>query len=112
MNVNQIDRIRNLQDELIDRSCTEHNLKTSLLLMEAAEEIGNLLAGRREWISITDRLPEKFTDVLCLYPSKNYGSLIEVDYMESDRGYFANQFKYGAPTHWMPLPAPPTEKEN
>lgn len=65
-----------------------------------------------EWISVEDRLPEKFMNVLCLYPSKNYGSNIVVDYMESDRGYFAYQFKYGEPTHWMPLPAPPTEKEN
>lgn len=65
-----------------------------------------------EWISVEDRLPKKFTHVLCLYPSKNYGSNIVVDYMESDRGYFAYQFKYGEPTHWMPLPTPPTEKEN
>lgn len=65
-----------------------------------------------EWISVEDRLPAKFTHVLCLYPSKNYGSNIVVDYMESDRGYFAYQFKYGEPTHWMPLPEPPTEKEN
>jgi hypothetical protein len=65
-----------------------------------------------EWISVEDRLPEKFTNVLCLYPSKNYESNIVVDYMESDRGYFAEQFRYGEPTHWMPLPQPPTEKEN
>ena len=67
---------------------------------------------QHEWISIDDRLPEKFTHVLCLYPSKNYGSNIVVDYMESDRGYFAEQFKYGSPTHWMPLPEPPNKKEN
>lgn len=65
-----------------------------------------------EWISIKDRLPEKFTDVLCLYPSKDYGSNIVVDYMESDRGYFAEQFRYGEPTHWMPMPELPIEKEN
>ena len=65
-----------------------------------------------KWISIKDRLPEKFTDVLCLYPSKNHGSNVVVDYMESDRGCFAEQFRYGEPTHWMPLPPPPAEKEN
>ena len=70
------------------------------------------VAPKLEWISIKDRLPEKFTDVLCLYPSKNHGSNIVIDYMESDRGYFAEQFKYGEPTHWMSLPIPPTEKEN
>jgi hypothetical protein len=67
---------------------------------------------KSKWISVNDELPEKFTNVLCLYPSKNYGSNIAVDYMESDRGYFAEQFRYGEPTHWMPLPTPPTEKEN
>ena len=112
MNVNQIDKMRALQDRLINRSCTEGNLKTSLLLMEAAEAIGNPLASRHEWINVKDRPPEKFTDVLCLYPSKNYGSNIVIDYMESDRGYFAEQFRYGEPTHWMPLPTPPAEKEN
>jgi hypothetical protein len=65
-----------------------------------------------KWISVEDKLPEKFVDVLCFYPSKNYGGNVEIDYMESDRGYFASQFKYGTPTHWMPLPTPPTEKEN
>lgn len=60
-----------------------------------------------EWISVEDRLPEKFINVFCWYPSKNYGSNIVIDYMESDRGYFAHQFKYGEPTHWMSLPKPP-----
>ncbi len=65
-----------------------------------------------EWISVEDRLPEKFTNVLCLYPEKSYGSNIVVDYMESDRGYFAEQFRYGEPTHWMPLPTIPPEIVN
>lgn len=60
-----------------------------------------------QWISVKDNLPEKFINVLCWYPSKNYGSNIVIDYMESDRGYFARQFKYGELTHWMPLPEPP-----
>lgn len=64
------------------------------------------------WISVKERLPKKFAHVLCLYPSKGHGSNIVVDYMESDRGYFAEQFRYGEPTHWMPLPEPPAEKEN
>ena len=57
MNVNQIDKMRKLQDKLINRFCTEDNLKNSLLLMEAAEAIGNLLVSRYEWISVEDRLP-------------------------------------------------------
>ena len=36
------------------------------------------VAPKSEWISVEDRLPEKFTDVLCLYPSKNHGSNVVV----------------------------------
>lgn len=60
-----------------------------------------------EWVSVEDRLPKKFTNILCFFPNKDYGSQIEIDYMETDRGYFAREFKWGAPTHWMPLPQPP-----
>jgi hypothetical protein len=66
-----------------------------------------------EWISVEDRLPEKFADVLCLYPSRGYRSnTMVVDYMETEDGYFAEQFKYGVPTHWMPLPEPPKDNSN
>ena len=64
------------------------------------------------WISVKDGLPEKYTHVLCFFPKKEYGSQIEIDYMESEDGYFARQFKWGAPTHWMPFPTLPTEMEN
>lgn len=63
-----------------------------------------------EWISVEDRLPEKFADVLCLYRSRDYrGNIIVIDYMETDDGYFSEQFKHGVPTHWMPLPEPPKD---
>lgn len=97
--------LRETGNLLFDRT---YDPNEKLLLDEAADRLEN----QNKWISVEDRLPEKFTDVLCLYPSKNYGSNIVVDYMESDRGYFAEQFKYGEPTHWMPLPELPTEKEN
>lgn len=103
--------------DLFDNELVERAKKLFGEKFKTYEEIRALLeiqptANPYEWISIEDRLPEKFTDVLCLYPSKDYGCNIVVDYMESDRGYFARQFKYGKPTHWMPLPTPPTEKEN
>ena len=60
-----------------------------------------------EWISVKDKLPEKFKSVLCYCPNKDYGEKVVVDYLESESGYFANAFKYGAPTHWMPLPEAP-----
>ena len=96
--------LRETGNLLFDRT---YDPNEKLLLDEAADRLEN----QNKWISVEDRLPEKFKDVLCLYPSKNYGSNIVVDYMESDRGYFAEQFRYGEPTHWMPLPELPTEKE-
>lgn len=56
------------------------------------------------WISVADRLPKKFAHVICFFPNKDCGSQIMIDYMESDKGYFATEWKWGAPTHWMPLP--------
>jgi hypothetical protein len=82
------------------------------LQYQRCEALYNMGYHRFEWISVEDRLPAKFTKVLCFYPSKKYGSNIVVDYMESDDGSFAEQFRHGAPTHWIPLPVPPTEKEN
>lgn len=64
-----------------------------------------------EWISVKDNPPEKFEYVLCFFPDKKYGSKIEADYAETDHGHFANQFKWGEPSHWMPLPTLPTEKD-
>lgn len=66
-----------------------------------------------EWISVEDRLPEEKLNCLVHYKHA---------YCDDD-GYWAigvsfydgNEFRIGLAykaTHWMPLPAPPTEKEN
>ena len=108
MNISQIDKMRKLQDRLINRSCTEDNLKTSLLLMEAAEAIGNLLASRHEWISVEDRLPTYKDGKVLIYTA--YGiSIGEKTVSNRWRGDNAIPKQI---THWMPLPPPPTEKEN
>ena len=62
-----------------------------------------------EWISVQKQPPEKFKHVLCFFPGKDYGSKMEADYAETDDGHFASQFKWGAPSHWMPLPAEPEQ---
>lgn len=59
------------------------------------------------WVSVNERLPKKFETVLCYFPKKEYGCKVQPDYSESDSGYFASQFKWGRPSHWMPLPEPP-----
>lgn len=57
-----------------------------------------------EWISVDERLPKKWQKCLCYYPEKDYGSKVVVDYAETDDGGFAEQFQFGKPSHWMPLP--------
>lgn len=64
----------------------------------------------QEWVSVKDRLPEQFVDVLCYFPEKDYGSKAEIDYMETIDGHFVSSFKWGHPTHWIPLPQPPQPK--
>ena len=63
-----------------------------------------------EWISVEDGIPKKWQKCLCYYPEKDYGSKIVVDYAETDSGGFAEQFRFGKPSHWMPLPQPPKMK--
>lgn len=75
-----------------------------------------------EWISVKDRLPELFKDVLtCDVDGKiiiNWLDELEVDgkitinwldELEEDICYFAYAGK--TVTHWMPLPEPPEEEE-
>jgi hypothetical protein len=65
------------------------------------------VAPKSEWISVEERLPKKRQKCLCYYPEKDYGSKVVVDYAETDNGGFAEQFRFGKPSHWMPLPEAP-----
>lgn len=64
----------------------------------------------RKWISVEDRLPKRFENVLCYYPEKDYGSRIMISYNEStadEPTVFSEQHRWGKVTHWMPLPQQP-----
>ena len=73
-----------------------------------AERFYNADYRKQAWISVEERLPKKWKHVLCYYPEKDYGSKVVVDYAETDDGYFAEQYLFGKPSHWMPLPEPPS----
>lgn len=68
------------------------------------------------WISVKDRLPETNQEVL-VYRGSHIGDLMNVytyvgnDKWEDEYGYWSVTDDEGI-THWMPLPAPPTEEEN
>lgn len=61
----------------------------------------------KQWIPVTERLPEESKFVLCFYPEKDYGSKTVVDYREYQSYGFSEEFQFGRPSHWMPLPEPP-----
>lgn len=79
------------------------------LLQEAKERINK----ETWWISVEEKEPEKFTDVL-LFP------WIEIWYMSNNwfwiynnwdytDWWYGNDYKAEWITHWMPLPLPPHE---
>jgi hypothetical protein len=82
-----------------------------------------------EWISVEDRLPTEAdgTVLVCMpdvWPYNNKEPFVNAKHdcrvMEAHYSEFSNTWTYGMgsrsmdynPTHWMPLPKPPTEKEN
>ena len=54
----------------------------------------------QEWISVNDRLPKPFENVIVFRDGK-----ISIDYNEGN-GWFAYDFNGKRVTHWMPLPQP------
>lgn len=80
------------------------------LLREAADAIANGVVVR-EWIPVTERLPEDGVRVLAAHDD----GVVRIGI---SRGYFpavvsknnAKAFGIAEVTHWMPLPEPPTRK--
>lgn len=76
-----------------------------------AYEQGRAMAQR--WIPVTERLPEKYKDVLCCYEYFRYGDY-NCMFRTIDRGYYGNGVWGGEAGQghknkvlaWMPLPEP------
>lgn len=68
------------------------------------------LLKEREWISVKDRLPELYMDVLVFAK----GGIIDVDCLEHIMSWGEDGFcKYGYNvTHWMPLPQKPESEDD
>lgn len=69
-----------------------------------------------KWISVRDKLPEKTQNCLVYYEhcyaEDDYWAIGMASYMDGIEEFVGIDSKYYMITHWMPLPAPPTVKEN
>ena len=79
------------------------------LMHEAADAIEVL--SKKEtttprWISVEERLPEPYVEVLLYSGGERY-----TGYMHNDKRFTVNASHYPSrPTYWMPLPEPPKEE--
>lgn len=91
------------------------NPATILALIAKVE---SLAADAERWISVNDRLPEKYEEVMVFPWPTDYCMTAERD----DKGFYYGEYVHnhgheneriapGRITHWMPLPNPPTTKE-
>ena len=86
-------------------------------LRDAAADVTRLAAVERDWISVTDRLPEDDGDVLAIvsgYPTPNItleDVLVVAAFCEGEGWYIGEYPDWDNPiiTYWMPLPEPPRE---
>lgn len=71
---------------------------------------------KQEWISVEDRLPEESDDYIVNLHSPSGANIVTKRSYSKTRGWYGVSSDYyyleTAVTHWMPFPAPPTEKEN
>ena len=71
---------------------------------------------KSEWISVKDRLPEKNSKVLVYIPKyKGLYDGMHIAYYSHSLNMWVDldrTYLFDHPTYWMPLPVPPTEKEN
>lgn len=81
-----------------------------LLIKDVAEYIQsvNLL----EWIPVTERLPDHYTDVI-VFSRQGDSTAVGLAYRMRNRWYCPYDVYVGEyVTHWMPLPEPPKEEVN
>jgi hypothetical protein len=71
------------------------------VLLDAAREL-----DRRSWIPVTERLPPDRTVVLAWSGKRvAFGYISDGNWIDTLYGWVIPN----GPTHWMPLPAPPTD---
>lgn len=69
-----------------------------------------MIMKEQDWISVKDRLPERADDYLVYFDD---GFITTTSYTADENGEMDWELWAGSgePTHWMPLPEPPKERE-
>lgn len=101
-----VDRKANFADGC--RVCSHH--ENRCLYQDIACSLYNKDYRKQEWISVEERLPEKYGDVIC-YTSN--GSILQLPYNPKYRLFnvsFDNVEHAMNVDYWMPLPEPPKMK--
>ena len=99
-------------------ACADRIHRQNKELRDAAAQVTKLAAEaavEREWISVTERLPEDDGDVLAIvsgYPTPNItldDVLVVAAFCEGEGWYIGEYPDWDNPiiTYWMPLPEPP-----
>lgn len=69
------------------------------------KRISSIKPKESEWVSVEDKLPEQYTDVIVF----TKGGTITVDYVDESGDFYY----YGKNvTHWMPLPQKPESEDD
>lgn len=100
------------QEKLVELLQDENNpvwrwFPNNMAMLQLADYLIANGVTAQEWISVTERLPEKQADVVAL--SNKNGGYMFVGY----RGYISGEWMengalhIGDVTHWMPIPEPP-----
>ena len=96
---NEIERLRTQGNGLAE--------KVDGLLRERQELYRN--AAAKSWIPVTAYVPEIGVSVLCSGNEPPGEDRVWIGQREQYEWYFPGANEMGDPTHWMPLPAPPTD---
>lgn len=86
--------------------CVYHENEEACIQYLKAKMAGHLIANGvtvQEWISVKDRLPEPFVDVIAFFG----GQEMNVDCVDNEGRWYSSYMDRDDPTHWMPLPEKP-----
>ena len=106
-------------EKLLDTDIVRQDKVALNLLEQVLYDIQHIptLTPPNEWVSVEERLPENYTDVLCWYEYFRYGDYNRM-YQTYGIGYCINGQWGGEVSngtkckvlYWQPLPAPPDRR--